>query len=170
MENVLHKKRWVADTNPSHVEPPHIPLIKEIFTGKLDVDYVKLKLRRYPTSSTAEFYEFMMYLFDHGNPEDFLLFIWNFQMTLEAIGTLETEVKVQYLRTLVCGKPLRQFDLLSADVENRDTFLNVDSLLMGLAWYFSYEFAFLKACSAPLYEKIMQPKGEALCRVLNGSE
>ena len=34
------------------------------------------------------------------------------------------------------GEALRQFGLLSADVENTDTSLNVDYLLKGLAWYF----------------------------------
>ena len=34
-----------------------------------------------------------MSLFGHGNPEEFLLFIRNFQITLVATGTLETEVK-----------------------------------------------------------------------------
>ena len=34
------------------------------------------------------------------------------------------------------GEALRQFDLLSADVKNIETFLDVDYLLKGLAWYF----------------------------------
>ena len=58
-------------TNTAHVEPPPIPLIKEMSTGKSDGDYVKLKLRRYPMSSTSELFEFRMYLFDHGDPEAF---------------------------------------------------------------------------------------------------
>ena len=57
-----------------------------------------------------------MYLFDHGDPEEFLLFVCNFNMTLVATGTLEMGAKIQYLRTLVRGEVLRQFDLLSADV------------------------------------------------------
>ena len=63
------------------------------------------------------------------------LFVQNFQMTLAAKGTLETEAKVQYLCTLVCGEVLHQFDLLSADVKYIDTPLDVDYLLKGLAWY-----------------------------------
>ena len=37
-------------------------------------------------------------------------------MTLADTGTLKSEVKVQYLRTLFHGKALHQFDLLSAEV------------------------------------------------------
>ena len=77
-----------------------------------------------------------MSLFDHGNPEEFLLFVWYFKMTLATTVTLETEAKVQYFRTLVHREALRQFYLLSADVENTDTSLNLDCLLKGLAWYY----------------------------------
>ena len=115
-EKNLQKNGWVTGTNPSHVEPPLIPLIKEAYTGNSDVDYVKLKIRIYPTSSTLDLYKYSIYLFDHGKPEEFLLFIWNFQMTLADTGTLKSEVKVQYLRTLFHGKALHQFDLLSAEV------------------------------------------------------
>ena len=105
------------DTNPAHLEPPTIMLVKETSTSKSDGDYVKLKLRRYPTSSTLELYEFSMSLFDHGEPEEFLLFVQNFQMTFAATGTIETEEKVQYICTLVRVEALRQSDLVSADAK-----------------------------------------------------
>ena len=88
-------------------------------------------------SSTLELYEFRMSLFDHGKPEEFVLFVQSFQMNLAAIGMLETEAKVNYLCKLVCGGALCQFDLLYADVENTDTFLTVDYIPKGLAWYFT---------------------------------
>ena len=59
-----------------------------------------------------------MSLFLNGYPEEFLLFVCNFNMTLAASGTLEAGVKVQYLHTLVRGEVLHQFYLLSADVES----------------------------------------------------
>ena len=70
-------------------------------------------------SSTLEIYEFRMSLFDHGKPEELLLLVQNFQMTLAATGTLDIEAKVQYLCTLVRGEALCQFNLLSADVKNK---------------------------------------------------
>ena len=57
-------------------------------------------------------------------------------MTLGATETLETEAKVQYICTLVRGKSLHQFDLLSDDMKNIETSLDMDDLLKGLAWYF----------------------------------
>ena len=67
-KNVYHKKGWGTDTNLAHVEPPPIPLVKETPTVKSDGYYVKLKLRRDPMSSMSDLYEFMMSLFDHGEP------------------------------------------------------------------------------------------------------
>ena len=120
MKNVSNKIGWGVDSNPDHVEPPPIPLVKETSTGKSYGDHVKLKLRKYPTSSTSELYGFRMYLFDHGKPEELLLFVRNSQMTLVATGPLETEAKFQYLCTLVRGEALRQFDILSADAKNTE--------------------------------------------------
>ena len=57
-------------------------------------------------------------------------------MALEDTGELETEAKVQYLRMLVREDALRQFYLLSADIKDTDTPLDVDYLLKSLAWYF----------------------------------
>ena len=57
MKNVLQKKGWGLETNPSHVEPPTIPLVKENSTGKSDGDYVKLNLCRDLTPNTSDFYE-----------------------------------------------------------------------------------------------------------------
>ena len=132
------------DTKPYYVEPPPIPSIKETSTGKSDEYYVKLKLCIDPTSSTSDIYEFRMSLFDHGEPEDFLFFVQNFNMTLASTGTLQKNVKVQYLHTLVRGEAFCRFDLFSNDVENVDTSLTVDNLLKGLACNFSCDFPFKK--------------------------
>ena len=77
-----------------------------------------------------------MALFDNGDPEDSLFFIWKFNMTLEASGTLKAGVKVKYLRTLVRGKALRQFDALSAEVEGY-TPLTLEYIILGLGANFS---------------------------------
>ena len=117
------------------MDPLPIPLIKETYNGKSDEDFIKLKLCRYPTSSTSDLYEFNMSLFDHGVLEEFLLFIRNFNMTLAATRIMDTDTIIQYLCTLVSGEELGQFDFLSPDVENTET-LNVDYYIKGLALYF----------------------------------
>ena len=136
IKKVLHKKGWDTDTNPAHIEPPQIPSIKETYTVVSDGYYVKLKLHRDPTYITSDLYDFSMSLFDHGKPEEFLLFVRNSRMTLSATVMLDTYAKVQYIHTLVRGEALCQFDLLSADMEDTNTSLTVDCLLKGLGWYF----------------------------------
>ena len=98
----------------------------------MDKYFVKLKLCRDPTSSTSELYDFKGCLFDNGDPEEFFLFMRNFNMTLAASGTLEAGAKYQYICTIVRGEALCHFDLLSADVESTQT-LNVDEIIKGLA-------------------------------------
>ena len=75
---------------------------------------------RYPKLDTSDLYKFKMDLFGNGEPEEFLLFVRNFNMTLAASGTLAKSAKVNYSRTLVHGEVLRQFYLLSDDVEGKN--------------------------------------------------
>ena len=100
------------------MEPLPIPLIMEMYNGKSDGDFVKLTFLRYPTSSMSYLYEFKISLFEHGDPEKFLLFIHDFNMTLAATETLKVDAKIRYLCTLVRGEALRQLDWLSTDVES----------------------------------------------------
>ena len=76
-----------------HVIPPPIPLIKEKNDDKSDKYFMKLKLCRDSTLSTSDLFEFKMTLFDNGDPEEFLLFVRNFNMTLTASGTQEAGAK-----------------------------------------------------------------------------
>ena len=73
-----------------------------------------------------------MSLFDNGEPEEFLSFVRNFDTTLAASETLEVDANFQYLLTIFRGESLRQFDLLSADVESTET-LNVDYIIRFLS-------------------------------------
>ena len=94
----------------AHLEPLPIPLMKGTYVGNPDKYFVNLKLCRDPTYNTSNLYEFRMSLFDNGHPEEFLLFVRNFNTTLAATGTLDMGANIQYLCTLVCGEALRQFD------------------------------------------------------------
>ena len=101
MKNVSHKKRWNSGTNPSHVEPPLILLTRETCNGKSEEAFVKLKLPRDPKSSTSDLYAVNIYFFDNGKPEEFMLFIRNFNTTIAVIGMLHMDVKIRYLCMLV---------------------------------------------------------------------
>ena len=73
-----------------------------------------------------------MDLFDHGDPEEFLLIIRTFNMTLAETRTLDMDAKIQYLHTLVYVEALNHFDLLFADLKNTET-INVAYYIKGLA-------------------------------------
>ena len=83
MNNISHKKGCSSGINTAHVEPPPIPIIKETCNVKSDKYSIKLKLCRCPMYSTSDLYAFNMSLFDHGDLEEFLLFVCSFNMTLE---------------------------------------------------------------------------------------
>ena len=94
MDNFSHKKTRNAGVMQVNVDPPPTPLIKINHTDKSDKDFIKLKLHAYLTSEKLDLYEFKMDLFDNGEPEEFLLFVLNFNTTLAASVTIETDSKV----------------------------------------------------------------------------
>ena len=57
--------------------------------------FVKLKLHRDATSPTSDLDDLKMSLFDNDEPEEFLLVVRDFNMTLGASGTLEAGAKYQ---------------------------------------------------------------------------
>ena len=76
------------------MEPPPNSLIKIKNDTKLGKYCVEIKLRGDPTSEKSELYELKMAVFDNGDPEEFLLFVRNFQMMLEASGNISTSSKI----------------------------------------------------------------------------
>ena len=58
-----------------HVEPPPITLIKSNHGDNSDRDFFKQKFCGDPTSSSLDFYEFKMDLFENVDPEELLLFV-----------------------------------------------------------------------------------------------
>ena len=98
------------------VDPTPIQLNKSNKNYKSDKYFVKIKLRMDPTSEESDLYELKIALFDNVGPEEFLLFICYFNMTLKSSGMLKSGAKIQYLCTLIRGEVLRQFDRVSAEV------------------------------------------------------
>ena len=75
MKNIYHKKSCHTGAVKTHLDPPPLHLIKSNLDSKMERDDVKVKLCRNPTLEKLYMYEFKMFLFDNGKPEDFLLFI-----------------------------------------------------------------------------------------------
>ena len=81
------------------------------------------------------FYEFKMYFFDKGEPEEFLLFVRNFQMIIEYSGIIAARTNIQYLFTLLHGEALCQFNTLCNQVGITNT-TNLNQIILGLGTYF----------------------------------
>ena len=64
------------------------PPIKSKHADNLDKDFVKVKFCWDTTSEKTDQYEFKMALLENGEPEEFLLFICNLNMTIKASETL----------------------------------------------------------------------------------
>ena len=75
-----------------------------------------------------------MNLFDNGDPEEFLLFIINLNVTLDASVTLVASANIQYFCKMVCGEALHHFDMLSSEV-GITTSENLKSIILGLGTY-----------------------------------
>ena len=60
MKNVSHKNIWNSGMTQVYVEPPPITLIKGKYDGNSDKGFVKLKLRRDPTSNMSDLYELVV--------------------------------------------------------------------------------------------------------------
>ena len=81
--------------------PSPIPLIKSKNYSKATKYFVRIKFRRYSMSENSGLYKFKMALFDIGKPEYLLLLMKNFKMTLENLGDLKANTKLQYICTLL---------------------------------------------------------------------
>ena len=66
MQNVSHRTKWNAGLLYLHVEPLPITLIKGKHDDKSENEFVKMKLRRDPTSENSNLYEFKTALFYNG--------------------------------------------------------------------------------------------------------
>ena len=135
INNIFHKKSCNLGMTQVHVEPTTTPLVTRKYDGKSDTDFVKMKFCRDPMPSTSDRYEIRMYFFDNCNPEEFLLFMRNFNTNLVASRTLETGTKVQYLCTLVRRDTLHQIDSFYTGVEITEP-LTTELTIKGLPLYF----------------------------------
>ena len=75
-----------------------------------------------------------MALFDNSDPEKLLFFISNFNMTLKASRILVASAIIQYLRTLLRGEALHQFDTLSIEAGSTNSEA-LKSIILDLGTY-----------------------------------
>ena len=77
---------------------------------------------------------FKIALFDNSNPEDLLLFVLNFKMTIGDLGMITASAKLQYHFTLLCGEALRYFDTFCDQLGSTNT-AHVRPIVLGVGTY-----------------------------------
>ena len=85
-------------------------------------------------SEESDLYEFKMALFDNGDPEEFLLFVRKFQMTLKASASLSVNSNIQYLCTVLRDEVLIQLDTLCSQVRSMNK-THLNHIIFGLGTY-----------------------------------
>ena len=81
-----------------------------------------------------DLYKFKKALFYNGNLKYSLLFIWNFQITLEATGALNSSASIKYICTLLRVKSLHHTANLSVKLGNTNT-THFKLILLDLGTY-----------------------------------
>ena len=108
-KNIFHKKSWRNGEVQILVDLPPITLIKSKNDLKVENECIKIKLCRDPTPENSDTDELKMALFDNGETEEFLLFTKKINMTLDALGTLASNAKLQHICTILHGEAIHQF-------------------------------------------------------------
>ena len=128
-------KDWIYGEVKIHVDPPTIILIKIKLDTNPEKYYVQIKLCRSDITDKSDMYEFKMALIDNIQTEEFLLFQKNYKIILEALGAIMAGETIQYIRTLLRGEALHQFETLCDQVVNTNTTL-LNQILFVLGAYF----------------------------------
>ena len=98
-----------------------------------------------------------MALFDNGYPEEFLLFIRNFQITPKASVNLSDGTNIHYLFTVLYGEALHQIDTLSVEV-GITTRANLNRIILGLCMYF-FPINYLPKIKRAMRRGMRKPRG-----------
>ena len=126
---------WITGAVQTYVDPTLITWIRTNNYKKPEKDSVKIKSNRDPTLEKLDMYEFKMTFFDNSKPEDFLLFVQNINMKLNASVTITSNKKLQYLHTILCVEVMLHFDTF-CDKVVRTTMEHLNQLTLGLCTYF----------------------------------
>ena len=94
----------------ARIDPPLIPLIKADFKEENSKSIIKFKMRLNLASSASEPYELEMATFENGQPEEFLALLKNSKTAINGTGTMSVSGISYYLRTMLHGEALREFD------------------------------------------------------------
>ena len=71
---------------------------------------------RYPASDASKTYKLKVQTFENDKPEEFLQMMKDFKTGIDGTGTTSAPGKIEFLRTMLCGEALREFDVIESQV------------------------------------------------------
>ena len=114
----LGNNKWLDADVQARIEPPPNPPIKATNGKTEEKNIIKIKMRREPASATSKTYELKVQTFENGIPEDFLQTTKGFKTAVDGTGTTSATGKFQFLRIMLRREALREFDVISGQVES----------------------------------------------------
>ena len=98
-----------------------------------ECDIIKIKMIQDPSDANSETYKLKIATFENVKLEAFLALTKNFKTAIDGAGTISAAGKINYLRTLLCGDALQEFDKLEIHntVTKNKHLILIQEILLG---------------------------------------
>ena len=108
--------KWLNADVQAHINPLTIPFIRKVTEKVRDWNNISIRMRQNPVLATSKIYELKFPTFKNGKPEYFLQMMKDFKTATDGTGTMSATVKTNFLRTMLRGEALREFNALAYQV------------------------------------------------------
>ena len=133
-QNKKNSPVWLSAEFQARIKHSLILLIKKYPKESNEYDIIKIKMRWNPSDAASEMYKLKIVTFKHSQPEEFPQLMNNFKREVDRSGTTTVVGKTNYIRTLLHGEAIREFDKLSS--QNAGTNIaHLKSIQEGLLGY-----------------------------------
>ena len=97
---------WINEEVQAWIEPPPIPTIKNEIDDVSECDIIKIKIHQNLSDANSETYKLNIAMFEHEQPEEFLMLMKCFNSAVDGTNTNLEAGKIYYLLTLLGGEEL----------------------------------------------------------------
>ena len=101
---------WISAEVQARIKTLPIPLIKKEADYVRECDIIKIKKRQDPFDANSETYDIKIATFENSQPEELLALMKNLKSAVDGTGTTLASGRINYLRTLLHGESLLEFD------------------------------------------------------------
>ena len=98
----------------AQIKTPPISLINKETDDVSECELINIKMRRNLSDANLETHKLKIATFENSQPEEFLALVNNFKTTVDVTGTMSAAGTINYIRTLLSGDTLHEFDELAS--------------------------------------------------------